>query len=138
MFRHGLGACAASLLLLAAMDARAADDSAPPAPPPKSALDVTMNVVPLNADIEKTVVQTITVPVNAHPGVLSKQSPKHPGTPTAVPQSAQSTVKATEKVQVSVSRDTAEARRQAEEAAREARKDRNNSSASDNGTPPPP
>jgi len=125
-------------LLATAGAAYAGNDTTPPAATtPK--LDVTMNVVPLDADIEKTVVQTITLPLQAVPRKdLSRQAPKAPSGASAVAQQpARMTVKAVDVIREPNARQAAEARRQAAEAAAEARKDRNNSSAPGNGPTPP-
>ena len=137
MFHYGLVTLVATLLLVAAAPAHAGNSSAPPAPSPKPTLDVTMNVVPLNADIEKTVVQTITVPANTPATELLKPASKVrliPNTPAHQP--VQAGVQSVENERELVLRQTAEARREAAEAAKEAHKDRNNSSAPDNDTPP--
>lgn len=137
MFHYGLITLVATLLLVAAVPTHAGNGSASPAPPSKPTLDVTMNVVSLNADIEKTVVQTITVPVNTPATELLKPASKVRSLPhNPARQPVQSGVKSVENARASVLRQTAEARREAAEAAKEARKDRSNSSAPDNDTPP--
>lgn len=133
MFRHGLITCAILLLLFTALPAHAANGPAPQSPPPKSKLDVTMNVVPLTSDIESTVVQTITLPVNTRAAKLPEpaSSAHASGQPPAGTDG-----KPAESARASVLRQTIEARREAAEAAKEARKDRDNSSAPDNDAPP--
>ncbi len=121
-----------TLTLCMAIPAYAANSKAPPPPPPKpAALDVTMTVVPLNADIEKTVAQTITLPV---PGAAA-QKPATAAKPAAQ-QRDKSGIKNVEKTRAAALRETAEAQREAAEAAKEARKDSHNSSTPDNDTPP--
>jgi len=133
MFRHGLIPCAVLLLLFTAVPAHAANGPASQSPPQKSTLDVTMNVVPLTSDIEKTVVQTIILPVNTRAVKLPEPSSK-------ARSSRQATVpsdgKPADSARDSVLRQTVEARREAAEAAKEARKDRDNSSTPDNDAPP--
>jgi hypothetical protein len=142
MLRSGLITAAGVLLLLTAVAAKADNNltspAPPPAPAPKSKLDVTMNVVPLNADIEKTVVQTITLPVNIPAAEIPEQGSKakKDKVPSATQQSSKSGIDTIEKTRESVLRETTKAQREAEEAVKEARKDSNNSSAPDNDTPP--
>ncbi|HVC29167.1 MAG TPA: hypothetical protein VNF48_06400 [Gammaproteobacteria bacterium] len=138
MLRYGLITIAAAMLLFTAVVADADNGSAPRKTPPKSNLDVTMNVVPLNSDIEKTVVQTITLPVIIPTAELHKQGSKAKAgaVPSAAKETSKSGVDSIENTRASVLRQTAEAQREAAETAKEARKDLNNSSAPDNDTPP--
>ena len=137
MQRYELITAAGALLLFAGLTANA-DNGSPPTPPPKTKLDVTMNVVPLNADIEKTVVQIITLPVITPADELHKKESKTKTAqvPSATQQMSKSRINAIEKTHAAVIRETTGARREAAEAAKEARKDSNNSSAPDNDTPP--
>jgi len=138
MLRYGLITIAAAMLLLTAVAADADNGSAPPKTPPKSNLDVTMNVVPLNSDIEKTVVQIITLPIITHATELHKQNSKAKAgaVPPTTQQPSESGIDSIENTHESVMRETAEAQREAAETAKEARKDSNNSSAPDNDAPP--
>lgn len=128
------GACLVpALMICLAMPAYAGNGKTPPSPPPKpAALDVTMTVVPLNADIEKTVAQTITIPV---PSAAGAQKPATMAKPAAKRQD-KSGIKNIEKTRAAALRETTEAHREAAEAAKEARKDSHNSSTPDNDTPP--
>ncbi|HVA55902.1 MAG TPA: hypothetical protein VNI53_08945 [Gammaproteobacteria bacterium] len=138
MLRYELITIVATMLLLTAVAADANNSSALPKTPPKSNLDVTMNVVPLNSDIEKTVVQTITLPIITPTNKLHKQNSKAKAgaVPSATQQPSKSGIDSIENTRASVLRQTAEARHEAAETTKEARKDSNNSSAPDNDTPP--
>lgn len=113
-----------------------AGDSAPAA---KAPLDVTMDIVPLNADVEKSVVQNITVPPTPRPVAPPKQASRQPAAAHAAATRPAGAAKPgdADEMRESAARQAAEARHEAAEAAAEARKDRNNSSTPDNDGPPP-
>lgn len=125
----GLGA-----ILALCLNVNAFAGNAPAPPPPKAArLDVTMTVVPLNADIEKTVAQTINIPV---PGVIPATQKPAATAKHAAPRQDKAGIKSLEHTRASAIRESAKAQREAAEAAKEARKDSSNSGAPDNDTPP--
>ena len=133
MFRRYLINLSAAGLLAIALPVYAGNDAAPPAPPQ---LDVTMNVVPLNSNIEKSVAHTIVLPLKKPDTKLPVQSAqgkqaasaKHP----AANPPAASDDKTDAASRKSILHEAAEAREEATEAAKEAQKDRDNSGAEDN------
>lgn len=137
MHRFQLTVCAAIPLLFASACVYAADTVSKA----KGPLDVTMDIVPLNADVEKSVVQNITVPESLRPAVAPRKVPvpsAGAASRTTVGRPDGSVKHATtEEIHDLAARQAAQARREAAEAAAEARKDRNNSSAPDNDEPPP-
>ena len=121
----------AAVLLAIALPAFAGNN----APPPPQ-LDVTMKVVPLNANIEKSVSHKIELPLKNPVDQLPKQSAPAKQTPPArhdsAKRSAPSGGKSDDASRESILREAAEARQEATEAAKEAQKDRDNSGAEDN------
>jgi hypothetical protein len=125
----------APLLLVAGASAYAGN-SPPPAAPANPPLDVTMRVVPLNADIEKSVVQTIVVPMNVPAAKFNWTSPRAGATAGKSP-AAPRVPNITVGGQARALRQASEARREAAEAAKEARKDRDNSSTKEHNPTSP-
>ena len=126
----------APLLLVAGASAYAGNGAPPPAVPANPPLDVTMRVVSLNADIEKSVVQTIVVPMNVSAAKLNRTLPAAGA--TAGKSSAKSHVpNFIVGAQARAMRQAAEVRRAAAETAKEANKDRDNSSTKEHNPIPP-
>lgn len=132
MFRHCLISLSAAGLLAITLPVYAGNDAPPPAPQ----LDVTMNVVPLNSNIEKSVAHTIVLPlkqpVTRLPEKAAQGKHAQPARQSNANQSRVSGGKSDEASRESILREAAEAREEASEAAKEAQKDRDNSGAEDN------
>ena len=95
-----------------------------------------MRVVPLNADIEKSVVQTIVLPVNMPAGKLNRSLPKAGATAAKSPE-APRVPDFTVGGHARAMRQAAEIRRAAAAAAKEANKDRDNSSTKEHNPTSP-
>ena len=126
----------APLLLVAGASAYAGNSAPAPAAPANPRLDVTMRVVPLNADIEKSVVQTIVVPMNV-PAAKRNGTLPVAGATGGKAQAAPRVPNFTVGGQTGALRQAEEIRRAAAAAAKEARKDRDNSSTKEHNPTSP-
>lgn len=136
MLTYRLASLFVPLLLGAGASAYAGTGAPPPAAPANSPLDVTMRVVPLNADIEKSVVQTIVVPMNVSAAKLNRTLPRAGATAGKSPE-APRVPDFIVGGRARAMRQAAAVRRAAADAAKEASKDRDNSSTKEHNPTPP-